>query len=107
VGQLVKHPTHDLSSGHDLLVMGSSPVSDFALSVESASDCFSLCHSSLSFSPSLSLSLSQTNKLKIKKGNKSGLGLSGLLCPPKTVLEKCSCKSGILEMKKVQPSQGD
>lgn len=43
----------------------------------------------------------------LKRGSRSGLGLSGLLCPPKTALEKCSCKYGIPEMNKVQPSQGD
>ena len=36
VAQLVKHPTLDFGSGHDLRVLGSSPISGPMLSRESA-----------------------------------------------------------------------
>jgi len=42
VVQLVKHPTLGFGSGADLGVMGSSPMSGFALSVESAGDSLPL-----------------------------------------------------------------
>jgi len=41
VAQLVKCPTLDFSSGHDLRVVGSSPTSDSALGVELDWDSFS------------------------------------------------------------------
>jgi len=53
VAQLFGHPTLDFSSGHDLGVVGSSPVSDAAFSGESAGDSPS--------APSPTLSLSQIN----------------------------------------------
>ena len=59
MAQPVEHLTLGVSSGPDLRVTGSSPVSGSMLSVESASD-------SLSLSPS-SLSLSQINKIIKKK----------------------------------------
>ena len=63
VAPSVKHPTLGFGSGHELVVVGLSPVLDSALSMESASDSLSL---SLSFSLSFSLSLplSQINKIK-------------------------------------------
>ena len=38
MAQLVECPTLDLSSGHDLRVMGTSPMLGFTLSGESAED---------------------------------------------------------------------
>ena len=66
MAQSVKHSTLDLGSGHDLRVVGSSPMSGSVLSVESAWD-------SLSPSPSAPLTytsssaLSQINKSFLKK----------------------------------------
>ena len=36
MSQSVEHPTLDFGSGHDTMVVGSGPVSGFALIVESA-----------------------------------------------------------------------
>ena len=55
VAQLVKHPTLDFSSGHDVMFVSSSPMSGSELSVESAWDSLP---PSLSASPLLSLFLS-------------------------------------------------
>ena len=51
MAQLVDHPTLDFGSGHDLRVMGSSPVLGSVLSVESA------CPSPSALPPPLSVSL--------------------------------------------------
>ena len=53
--QLVKHPTLDFGSGHDLMVLRLSPVSGSTLGVELGEDFLS---HSLSASPLLMLSLS-------------------------------------------------
>ena len=42
MAQLAEHPTLDFGSGHDLRVVRSSPMSDSALSGESAGDSLSL-----------------------------------------------------------------
>ena len=54
VAQSVKHPTLDFSSGHDLTVVKSSPMSVSALSMEPVWDSLS---PPLSAPPSCSLSL--------------------------------------------------
>ena len=43
VAQLVKYPILDFSSGHNLRVMRSSPVSGLALGIEPTQDSLSLC----------------------------------------------------------------
>ena len=59
MAQLVKHPTLDFSSGHDLMAVGSSPMSGSVLSVESAWD---------SLPPSVSAppGLTSTHSLSLK-----------------------------------------
>ena len=63
MAQLVKHPTLDFSSGHDILVVRSSPTPGSMLSVEPAWDSLS---ASLTVSGSQSLSLSLSLKIKNK-----------------------------------------
>jgi len=66
VAQSVEHPTLGFDSGHYLAVVGSNPVSGFALSAESASDSFSLFLCLYFF---LFFSLSQVDKIFKKKKN--------------------------------------
>ena len=55
VAQLVKCPTLDFSSGHDLWIMGLTPMSGSTLSEESAWDSLSLSPIPCSFTCFLSL----------------------------------------------------
>ena len=48
MAQSIKHPTLDLGSGHDLMVVGLSPVSGSTLGM----DCLGFAYDSLSFCPS-------------------------------------------------------
>ena len=57
MAQLVKCPTFDIGSGHDLMVVGSSPVSGSTSSVEPAWD---------SLSPTLPLPPSQNKEIFFK-----------------------------------------
>ena len=50
VAQLVKHPTLDFNSGHDLRVLGLSPVSGSRLSMESSGPSLSVLPSVFFFS---------------------------------------------------------
>lgn len=76
VAQLVKFPTLDFGSGHDLKVLRSSPVSGSALGGESARDSLSPSPSDpLSVpSPAFSLSNKYINKIFQKKKRRNDIG---------------------------------
>ena len=88
MAQLVKCPTLDFSSGHDLVVCGFKPSDRLCADISETAACFGFCLP-LSLCPSptyaLSLSLKKINKQNVKK-KRTGLedrelvGFYGRLC---------------------------